>query len=109
MFLTGVGGIFYPLDALNINENSLKIIKEKLTGDDIALQYFEVIKGIEVKWVSNKHLQGLNTTTITNLDHQLLYEINKINNDIYIKNINIDIKNIILENFCVNFKTYPQD
>jgi hypothetical protein len=34
---------------LNINENSLIIIKETLIGDDITLKYFEVIKGIEVK------------------------------------------------------------
>ena len=104
MFLTGVGGILYPPDALNINENSLNLIKETLTGDDITLKYFEVIKGIEVKWVPNKHLQGLNTTTITNLENQPLCEINKINNDLYIKNINIDIKNIILENLCVYYK-----
>ena len=34
IFLSGVGGILYPPDALNINENSLKIIKEMLTVDD---------------------------------------------------------------------------
>ena len=68
IFLSSVGGIIYPPDDLNINENSLKIIKETLTGDDIILKYFEIIKSIEIKWISFKHFQRSNTTTTTNLD-----------------------------------------
>ena len=59
IFLTGVGGILYPPDAFNINENYSKIIEETITADDIALKYFEVIKGIDEKWVPNRHLLGL--------------------------------------------------
>ena len=103
IFFTGVGGVIYPPDILNINKKYLNIIKETILGDDITLKYFEVNKGIEVKWIPNKHPQGLkimeNSAVIP------LYKINKkINNDIYIKNINIDIKNILLENLCINYK-----
>ena len=102
IFLTGVGGVLYPPDILNINEKSLKIIKETITNDDFALKYFEVIKGIEEKWVSNNHLQGLRV--MKNLVHKPLFIINEIINDKYINNINIDIKNLILKNLCVNYK-----
>jgi hypothetical protein len=103
VFLTGVGGILYPPDILNINEYYLNLIKETLLGDDITLKYLEVNKGIEVKWVSNKHLKGLEI--MTNSQDKPLFAINNIiNNDIYIKNFNIDIKNLILENLCVNYK-----
>jgi hypothetical protein len=102
LFLTGVGGILYPPDIFNINEKYLKIIKETMTGDDIALKYYEVIKGIDEKWVPNKHFQGL--YMMKNSVHRPLGKYNKKYNDIYIKNINIDIKNVILENLCVNYK-----
>ena len=102
IFLTGVGGILYPPDILNINKNYLKIIEETIIADDITLKYFEVNKGIEGKWVPNQHLQGLNI--MNNTWNKPLFDINKINNDIHIKNINIDINNLILENLCVNYK-----
>jgi hypothetical protein len=102
LFLTGVGGILYPPDIFNINENYSKIIEETMTGDDIALKYYEVIKGIDERWVPNRHLLGLNI--MQNSVNKPLLKSNKKNNDIYIKNINIDIKNVILENLCVNYK-----
>ena len=103
VFLTGVGGVLYPPDIFNINEKYLKIIEETITNDDFALKYYEVIKGIEEKWVPNNHLQGLKI--MQNLEHKPLFRINKAKNDKYIKNINIDIKNIILKNLCVNYKS----
>ena len=102
LFLTGVGGILYPPDVFNINEKYSKIIEETMTGDDIALKYYEVIKGIDEKWVPNRHLLGLNM--LKNSVHKPLGKSNIKYNDLYIKNINIDIKNIILENLCVNYK-----
>ena len=103
IFFTGVGGVLYPPDILNINRKYLKIIEETMLVDDITLKYFEINKGIEVQWVPNKHNQGLKI--MTNSEDNPLFKINKfINNDIYIKNINIDIKNLILENLCVNYK-----
>ena len=102
LFLTGVGGIIYPPDIFNINEKYIKIIEETITGDDIILKYFEVIKGIEGKWIPNKHMQGLKC--LENLIHRPLYKINAINNDINIKKINLDTKSQIIENMCVNYK-----
>ena len=89
IFLTGVGGILYPPDAFNINEKSSKIIEETITADDIALKYFEVIKGIDEKWVPNRHLLGLNI--MSNYLHKPLGRVNKKNNDIYIFIINTQI------------------
>jgi len=103
IFFTGVGGVLYPPDILNINKYYLNIIKETILGDDVTLKYFEINKGIEAKWVPNKNLQGLKI--MANTKDNPLFKINKfINNDIYIKNINIDIKNLILENLCVKYK-----
>ena len=103
IFLTGVGGIIYPPDIFNINEKYLKLIEEIITGDDIILKYFEVIKGIEEKWIPNKHFQGL--SHMENLIHRPLFNINTIKNDLNIKKINLDIKNQIIENICVNYKS----
>ena len=102
LFLTGVGGVLYPPDAFNINEQFSKLIEETMTGDDIMLKYFEVIKGIDEKWVPNKDPEGINM--MKNSIHKPLINVNIIKNDIYIKNINIDIKNVILQNLCVNYK-----
>jgi hypothetical protein len=103
IFLTGVGGVLYPPDIFNANKKYLKMIEETITNDDFALKYYEVIKGIEEKWVPNKHLQGLKI--MQNLIHKPLLRINKVKNDKYIKNINLDIKNIIVKNLCVNYKS----
>jgi len=103
LFFTGVGGVLYPPDIFNINKKYLKIIEETILGDDITLKYFEVKKGIEAIWVPNNHLQGLKI--MNNINDKPLFKVNtKIMNDIYIKKINIDIKNIILENLCINYK-----
>jgi len=102
LFFTGVGGVLYPPDILNINKKYLKVIEETILGDDITLKYFEVNKGIEVKWVANNHLQGLKI--MRNIWDKPLFKINRNNNDIFIRKINIDIKNLILENLCVNYK-----
>jgi hypothetical protein len=81
IFFTGVGGVLYPPDILNINKKYLNIIKETILGDDITLKYFEVNKGIEVKWVPNKHPQGLKI--MTNSVAIPLFKINNIvNNDL---------------------------
>ena len=102
LFLTGVGGVIYPPDILNINEKYSKIIEELITGDDIILKYFEAIKGIEEKWIPNKHSQGLGI--MNNLKNRPLYAINAFNNDINIKKMNLDTKSQIIENMCINYK-----
>jgi len=81
----------------------LKIIKETILWDDITLKNFEVNKGIEVEWVPNKHSQGYKI--MANSEDNPLFKINKIiNDDINNKNISKEIKNLILENLCVNYE-----
>jgi hypothetical protein len=46
-----------------------------MTGDDIALKYYEIIKGIDEKWVPNKHFQGL--YMMKNSVHRPLGKYNK--------------------------------
>ena len=59
IFLIGVGGIIYPPDILNINENYLDIIRDFLIGDDFVLKHLEIKKGIEQRLIKNNHPQGL--------------------------------------------------
>ena len=92
IFLKGVGGIIYPPDIFQMNEEYLPIINETITGDDLTLKYFETIKEIEEKWVPNNHPQELKIKI-----NELLYRINTFNNDAYIKKVNIAIKNEIIE------------
>ena len=49
-----------------------------------------------------KHFQGL--SHMENLIHRPLFNINTIYNDFNIKIINLDIKNQVIENICVNYK-----
>ena len=101
IFLTGVGGIIYPPDILNINKESLYIINETLLGDDFTLKYFQIKKGIEQALIYDPHswaLQFLNNTK-----NRPLYLINLFNNNIYMKNLNIIIENEIIKNLCVNY------
>lgn len=102
IFLIGVGGIIYPPDILNINESNLDIIKELLIGDDFVLKHLQIKKGIEQRLVQNHHPQGL--YLMNNSLHKPLYDINKYNNDIYIKKINTAINNEIIKELCINYK-----
>ena len=102
LFLTGVGGVIYPPDIFQIKKEYLTIIKETITNDDFTLKYLETIKGIEERWINNSHPQGLRIKK--NSIHKPLYRVNSINNDKYIKNINIVIENSFLKNLCVNYK-----
>ena len=76
IFFTGIGGVLYPPDILNIDGKNLKIIKETILGDDITLKFLEVNKGIESKWVPNKHPQGLKimTNLVVN-SRRLVYQL----------------------------------
>ena len=102
MFLTGIGGIIYPPDILNIQENYLDIINEILIGDDFTLKHYEIKKGIEARLINNSHPLGF--LSINNDMDSPLFDINKINNNIYMKKINIAIENEIIKDLCVNYK-----
>ena len=74
LFLTGSGGIIYPPDILNINENHKFFIKQSLTTDDFTLKYLENLKGIPIKWVFNRNNLGIKLTNL--LIGKTLYKIN---------------------------------
>ena len=105
IFITSGAGTIYPPDILNIEEKHLHLINELITTDDIALKYYEIVKGIESIWVPNRFLEGMKikkfTTKIVN---NPLFLINKIKNDISINKVNIDISNIIIEDSCIQYK-----
>ena len=102
IFLTAVGGIIYPPDILNINEKDIPLINEVITTDDILVKYFEINKGIESMWVHNIFMQGIEIKE--NEIHSPLFIVNKKNNDININKLNIDINNILLKDWCINYK-----
>ena len=74
-FLSGIGGILYPPDILNINENYLPLINESIICDDITLKYLATTKGIPNKWVKNKHIRGIDGIIPKNQGNPL-YHIN---------------------------------
>ena len=102
ILLTGIGGIIYPPDILNINQDNLDIINETLLGDDFTLKYFQIKKGIEQKIIHNNHPSGLKI--LLNSKTKPLFFINKFKNNLYMKKINIIIENEIIKNLCVNYK-----
>lgn len=102
LFLTGVGGIIYPPDILNIKEEFLDLIKEIIWADDLTLKHWEIKKGIKSRLIPNKHPFGLHL--IKNNHDAPLYKTNiKFQNDAYIKKINIIIEDEIIKDICVNY------
>ena len=104
LFLTGSGGIIYPPDILNINDNLKFLINKTLTTDDILLKHLETSKGIPIKWISNKHTLGIKL--INKTVGSPLYIINKKNNynNINVKRIDLSIKHIVLNKICTFYK-----
>ena len=104
VFLTGSGGIIYPPDILNINDNLKLLINKTLTTDDFMLKHLETLKGIPIKWIFNKQLLGIKL--INKMVGSPLYILNrkKNYNNICIKSIDISIKNIVLNNICAFYK-----
>ena len=102
VFLTGSGGIIYPPDILNINDNLKFLISKTLTTDDFTLKYLETLKGIPIKWIFNNHLLGIKY--INEKVGLPLYTINRKYNNIIIKIIDISIKNIVLNRLCSFYK-----
>lgn len=53
LFVTGVGGVLYPPNILNVNETWLDIVKKYITVDDIVLHYFELKQNIKIAHIKN--------------------------------------------------------
>lgn len=89
LLATGVGGVLYPPDILEISDKNLKEINECFYADDIYLKVLEIRKNIPVIWVENNWLQP--KPFLREIDKQVkengLWKINtlKDRNDKYIK------------------------
>lgn len=85
LFATGVGGVLYPPDILNIDESMMDGVKACINADDIYLKWLELNKGIKTVWVSNNHLSGLGV--IKGSQEIALYKsnCNQNQNDEYLK------------------------
>ena len=103
VFITGTGSALYPPDILNINDELLPIIRETITCDDLTLKHFEIQKGIPGKFVPNNMINGMPRNFEKNQGNPL-FPINKVQNDICINKLNIEIKNTIVKNLCIPFK-----
>ena len=102
-FLTGNGGILYPPDILNINENDLSLIYETLTTDDITLKYFSYRKGIPCRWVRNNNINGIPGFMPKTKSNPLYLTNIRFYNDINIKKIN-SIYHISMKYLCISYK-----
>ena len=58
LFATGIGGILYPPNILQIDSISLDDIRKYLYVDDIYLKWRENSLGVKVVWAKNYHLIG---------------------------------------------------
>ena len=89
LLATGVGGVLYPPNILEISDNNLEEIKKCFYADDIYLKVLEIRKNIPVIWVENNWLQPKPFSK--EIDKQIkengLWRINtlKDRNDKYIK------------------------
>ena len=113
LFATGVGGVLYPPDCLDISEDNLPEIQEFLLADDIYLKKLEIEKNLKVVFVPgimNKELKQKDYK-----DYSALYKINVVENknDEYLSKI--DFSGIVDEANCkpgiISFraKTNPND
>jgi choline kinase len=88
LFATGVGGVLYPPNILNINDDLIPEIKKCLNADDIYLKYLEIKKKIKTIYVKNNKPIGYPNYN-SDVQEKALYKLNKFDNDKYIKLFNI--------------------
>lgn len=53
LFATGVGGVLYSPNALNVNEEWMSTIQKYITVDDMVLNYYETIQNIPIFHIDN--------------------------------------------------------
>ena len=85
LFATGVGGVLYPPHIMPIETfNKKMIIKTAVYADDIWLKIHELMNQVPVVWTS-KNPQ--HPKQIIGTKECALYKTNKIQNDLFLKNI----------------------
>ena len=103
LFFTGCGGIIYPPDILNINDDLMPIINETIVGDDFTLKYLEIKKGIPEKWISSNYINGI-SRILPRINAPMLESVNKNNNNIYISKLNLLIQKTNLNQICAPYR-----
>lgn len=85
LFATGVGGVLYPPNILDIDGISTDDIMKCLYADDIFLKYIEQKLGIKTVWVKNNKLAGLASLSVNDSTRLSLSNVNGGRNDGYLK------------------------
>jgi glycosyltransferase involved in cell wall biosynthesis len=85
LFATGVGGVLYPPNILDIDGISTDDIMKCLYADDIFLKYTEQKLGIKTVWAENKNLHGLTNLSKNDNSGLFLANVNENRNDKYLK------------------------
>jgi len=91
IFATGIGGVLYPPNILQIDDISIEDIMKCLYADDVFLKKRENDLKIKVQWVrGNKIIMGtlINTSEVQKYSLALINNL-KSRNDEYIKNIGL--------------------
>lgn len=85
LFATGVGGVLYPPNILNIQNFNVDEILSCINADDIYLKYKEKELGVKTVWVKNTKPHGIKC--LSNNDKDRLYNKNVLDNgnDKYLK------------------------
>lgn len=82
---TGVGGVLYPPNILNVNDSWLNVVRKHMTCDDIVLHYYELIQNINIVYVPNR--QCLPRTIRDVQKFALSTNENRNNNDVTIEDL----------------------
>lgn len=90
LFATGVAGVLYPPNILQLSDNDLEKIKISITNDDLFLKKKEQELGIQTVYVPSKNGKYGYISLPESLGKEALaVSCNDINNDIIIKNLNL--------------------
>ena len=88
LFATGGAGALYPPNILNISDYLLPEIYKCLNADDVYLKHLEIKKNIKTIYVKNNKPIGYPNYN-PDVQEKALYNLNKYENDKYIKLFNI--------------------
>lgn len=89
IFATGVGGVLYPPNILDISNELIPKVKEILTADDIYLKYRENEFGIKVAYVPSKDKFPYTLDPSGKATYSLSLLENKVNNTDYIRKLDL--------------------
>ena len=92
LFATGVGGVLYPPNILNVDLILIDDIMQCLFADDIFLKYIEQSLNIKTIWVKNNNLHGVRNLSRND------------GSGLFIKNVNENRNNKYLELFKLSKK-----